>query len=91
MDQLGGFKLQTLRKLENLTLENGGRCWWCGEALKECSIWSDDNRHGMELEGYQMNQIVFFHCDSCGRNTSIQNVVPPHRYLLQLQFKGLAN
>ncbi len=83
--------MQTLRKLENLTLRNSGRCWWCGEAVTEGSIWSDDNRHGMNLEGYIKKQIVFFHCDSCGRNTSIQNVVPSHRHLLQINLKGLPN
>jgi hypothetical protein len=81
--------MQTLGKLENLALKHGGRCWWCGEDVKEGSIWSDDNRHGINLQGYQEKQIIFFHCACCDRNTSFQNVLPNHQYFHKIIYNGL--
>lgn len=85
----GELKLQTLEEMENLVLKHSGRCWWCGQELKKGSIWSDDNPHGINLQGYQEKQIIFFCCNSCGRNTSVQSALPNLQYIRSEKNLGL--
>ena len=67
--------MSILEEIENKKLLAGSKCWWCGTSFQKGSIWSDSNKNGLSLSGFNEKQLVFFHCTKCDNNTSLTRFV----------------
>lgn len=55
----------TLQAIGRKIEESGIKCRWCGGKIPAANIHSYNHKGGIEIEGFNEKQWVYFHCVKC--------------------------
>lgn len=75
----------SLREIEDIVMRNMGKYLCCERLIRKNSIRSYDHEGGIEVIGFDKKQWVYFHCNKCDHNSSLNKVI--HNIELNKNFK----
>ena len=66
---------QNLFAIAHYVFSHKGKCVNCGALLEEGSLKSIDHEFGIEVEGKENPQWIYFHCKKCGYDSALWKVL----------------
>jgi hypothetical protein len=65
-------KVLTLEEYALLGLKKGGKCFRCQRQFTAADLQHDDHSGGWKVKGIKTLQWLWFHCEGCNYDTSLQ-------------------